>query len=184
MVFGSCWQPITWFVGSQPPSCWQPTTWLAVVGSQSHGLLAANHIVVGSQPHGCWQPITWFVGSQPHSCWQPKHGCWQPKPWLLAANHMAVGSSVMLAWCQKRYSSVQKHGVEQQKCCYPTTFFLTIKKMEQSNHFLHLHFLMFWSTNGIKYHANPLPVSCPSGTPMSSAQGDQEHGYKGCGHPY
>ena len=56
--------------------------------------------------------------------------------------------------------------------------------MEQSIHFLHSHFLMLWSTNGIKYHANPLPVSCPSGTHMSSAQGDQEHGCRGFGHPY
>jgi hypothetical protein len=66
----------------------------------------------------------------------------------------------------------------------PNNFFLKKhQKMEQSILFLHLHFLMLWSTNGIKYHANPLPVSCPSGTPMSSAQGEQEHGCRGCGHP-
>jgi hypothetical protein len=109
-------------------------------------LLAANHVVVGgqvagSQSHGCWQPITWFVGSQPHSCWQPK--AWllaanhmvvgsqpQPKTWLLAAKNMVAGSQphgcwqlrVMLAWYQKRYSSVQKKSCLTKKC-YPTIFF-------------------------------------------------------------
>ena len=54
---------------------------------------------------------------------------------------------------------------------------------EQSFHCLPLHVLMLWSLSGIKYHANPLPVSCPPDAPMSSAKSDHEHGCEGCGHP-
>ena len=70
---------------------------IVAVGSQPHGLLAANHIVVGSQKHGCWQPTTWLlavVGSQ-------KHGCWQPKTWLLAAKNIVVGSQKHGCWQPK-----------------------------------------------------------------------------------
>jgi len=57
------------------------------------------------------------VGSQPR-------GCWQPTTWLLAANHMVCWQlRVMLAWYQKRYSSVQKKMAFNKKKCYPTTFF-------------------------------------------------------------
>jgi hypothetical protein len=135
MVAGSqshgCWQPITWFVGRQPHSCWQPKAWL----------LAANHMVVGSPP----QPKSWLLaaknmvaGSQPHGCWQLRVMlAWYQKRYSSVQKKKLFNQKNVTQqfFCQKRYSSVQKM-VFNQKKCYPTTFFFKKTAKKWSSQFI------------------------------------------------